>query len=111
MAGLALVNPNTVSKAYRELEHLGVALGRNGSGVYVTEHGVEIARQQRQAATLEAFAASARAALIAGHGGGELVEELGRLIATGAALVGGIAPGDEKGNPEVAPAGTEEQRR
>ena len=48
MAQEALVNPNTVGKAYRELEQLGVVQGRNGSGVFVTEQGVEIARSKRR---------------------------------------------------------------
>ena len=42
-----LVNPNTVSKAYAELERLDVVAGRNGSGVFVTENGVAIATPKR----------------------------------------------------------------
>ena len=34
VASLA-INPNTVLKAYRELEHKGVTLGRPGQGTYV----------------------------------------------------------------------------
>jgi GntR family transcriptional regulator len=34
VASLA-INPNTVSKAYRELEHLGVAGGRPGQGTFI----------------------------------------------------------------------------
>jgi GntR family transcriptional regulator len=30
------VNPNTVAKAYRELQHLGVIAAEHGSGCYVT---------------------------------------------------------------------------
>ena len=43
MASQALVNPNTVGKAYKELEGLGVVVGRNGSGVFVCEAGPAIA--------------------------------------------------------------------
>lgn len=32
LAAEALVNPNPVTKAYRDLEHLGATEGRNGSG-------------------------------------------------------------------------------
>ena len=96
MAGLSLVNPNTVGKAYRELEHLGVVVGRNGSGVFVTEQGAEIARERRREATLAAFIEGTRRALAAGHGHGELVEALGRIIASGTELVPvGTAPGEE----------------
>ena len=31
------VNPNTVAKAYRELQHLGVITAEHGSGYYVTQ--------------------------------------------------------------------------
>ena len=31
------INPNTVAKAYRELEMLGIAEGRTGSGTYVKQ--------------------------------------------------------------------------
>ncbi len=47
LAAEALVNPNTVAKAYRELELLGAVEGRNGSGVYVTAAGQEVARARR----------------------------------------------------------------
>ncbi len=78
MAVEALVNPNTVSKAYRDLEHLGVIEGRNGSGVYVTDAGPKIARDERRAATMAAFAAAARDALRAGHKRDDLRRELSR---------------------------------
>ncbi|MFO1052605.1 MAG: GntR family transcriptional regulator [Planctomycetota bacterium] len=67
MAELALVNPNTVSRAYRELEWLGVVEGRNGTGVFVTSAGPRLARKQRAEATLAAFVAAAKEALRAGH--------------------------------------------
>jgi GntR family transcriptional regulator len=34
-----VINPNTVAKAYRELEHEGVIELRQGSGAFVTENG------------------------------------------------------------------------
>lgn len=67
LAGQALVNPNTVTKAYRDLEHLGATEGRNGSGVYVTAAGPELARALRLAETLRGFVDAARQALRAGH--------------------------------------------
>lgn len=62
-----LVNPNTVAKAYAELDRQGVVAGRNGSGVYVTRPGPRRARELRLASTLGAFSAAAAAALRAGH--------------------------------------------
>jgi DNA-binding transcriptional regulator YhcF (GntR family) len=67
LAEEALVNPNTVGKAYRDLETLGVVEGRNGSGVFVREGGPTVARAQRRRSTLEAFRRAAREALRAGH--------------------------------------------
>jgi len=34
-----VINPNTVAKAYRELEHDGVIELRHGAGAFVTAHG------------------------------------------------------------------------
>lgn len=67
LAAEALVNPNTVSKAWRDLEHLGATEGRNGSGVFVTAAAPDVARGIRLAATLAAFRAASAAALRAGH--------------------------------------------
>lgn len=68
LAAEALVNPNTVTKAYRDLEHLGATEGRNGSGVFVTPAGPDVSRALRLAETLAQFAAAAAQALRAGHG-------------------------------------------
>lgn len=67
LAAQALVNPNTVIKAWRDLEHLGVTEGRNGSGVFVTAAGPDVARAIRLAATLDELRAAIAAALGAGH--------------------------------------------
>ena len=67
LAAEALVNPNTVGKAVRDLEALGVVVGRNGLGVFVTEEGPAIARARRGAATLATFERALHEALRAGH--------------------------------------------
>lgn len=67
LAAEALVNPNTVAKAYRELELMGAVEPRNGLGVFVGPRGPEIARGARRDATLEAFRRAAAEALRAGH--------------------------------------------
>lgn len=67
VAEQALVNPNTVGKAWRELEHLGATEGRNGTGVFVTAAGPDVAKAVRLAATLAAFRDAAAAARRAGH--------------------------------------------
>jgi DNA-binding transcriptional regulator YhcF (GntR family) len=67
LAEESLVNPNTVGKAYRDLESMGVAQGRNGSGVFVTDAGPALAREVRRKGTLTSFRRAALAALRAGH--------------------------------------------
>lgn len=67
LAEQALVNPNTVGRAYRDLEWLGVAVGRNGCGVFVTADGPSLARARRLDATRAAFVAALEHALRAGH--------------------------------------------
>jgi GntR family transcriptional regulator len=77
----ALVNPNTVAKAWQELERLGVVAARNGSGIFVLPGGARIAGRLRRGATLDAFADAARSALRAGHevlALQELVTRIGR---------------------------------
>ena len=86
MATAALVNPNTVGKAYRELEALGVVLARNGDGVFVAEDGPAIAREERGHATLEALRAAVRAARRAGHDAAVIEEAVRRAVASAPSL-------------------------
>ena len=82
LAAKALVNPNTVTKAYRELEHLGATEGRNGSGVFVTAAGPKVAKGIRLAETLDAFRRAAEFARRAGHEHAVLGEVLARVLET-----------------------------
>jgi GntR family transcriptional regulator len=75
-AELALVNPNTVGKAWRDLETLGVLEGKNGSGVFVCAGGVAIAQELRRKETVDAFRAAVLAALRAGWEIGSLEKAL-----------------------------------
>ncbi len=76
MAAAALVNANTVARAYRELEALSVVAGQNGRGVFVNPEGPGIARTNRQEATWHNLRAAWQSALAAGHPAEELVEAL-----------------------------------
>ena len=76
LAAEALVNPNTVAKAWRDLEHLGATEGRNGSGVFVTAEAPDVARGIRLAETLADLRNAVRAALRAGHAAAVLEETL-----------------------------------
>lgn len=79
MAQEALVNHNTVARAYRDLEHLGVVEGENGRGVFVSARGPEIARTARRQATLDRFELAMNEALRAGHGPAALRRMLDRM--------------------------------
>ena len=67
MAAEALVNHNTVARAYRDLEQMGVVAGENGRGVFVTLAGPRIARGLRRQRTLTEFEQALRSALRSGH--------------------------------------------
>ena len=78
LAAEALVNHNTVARAWRELEHLGVVAGENGRGVFVTPQGPARARELRRAATLAAYERALAEALRSGH---DIEELIGRAAA------------------------------
>jgi GntR family transcriptional regulator len=48
LAEQLLVNPNTVARAYRELETAGVLSTRPGSGVFVSDNGSPLARGEQR---------------------------------------------------------------
>src|ERR1051326_4050480 len=47
LAEQLLVNPNTVARAYRELELAGVVVKRRTAGTYVSQAGSPLARRER----------------------------------------------------------------
>lgn len=74
------VNRNTVSRAYRELEHLGLVWARQGSGFYVSDGSARRERENRR----EALRAKARElvveARLSGVDTGELVSLLQECV-------------------------------
>jgi GntR family transcriptional regulator len=80
MAAQALINPNTVARAYRELEREGIVTTRRGLGVFVAERAEELCRNGRREdirGKLENIAAEARRA---GMSGDELRQEVDRAL-------------------------------
>lgn len=47
LAEQLLINPNTVARAYRELETAGIVEKRRTAGTYVSEQGSPLARRER----------------------------------------------------------------
>src|SRR5262245_29995459 len=47
LAAQLLINPNTVARAYLELERAGIVTKRHGSGTFVSNGGSPLARRER----------------------------------------------------------------
>ena len=47
LAEQLLINPNTVARAYRDLETAGILTSRRGAGTYVSDQGSPLARKER----------------------------------------------------------------
>jgi len=47
LAEQLVLNPNTVARAYAELEHAGIVTKRHGSGTYVSDNGSPLKRAER----------------------------------------------------------------
>ena len=47
LAERLLINPNTVARAYRELEYAGIVTKRRTAGTYVSDGGSPLARRER----------------------------------------------------------------
>ena len=60
------VNPNTVQRAYDELEREGLVYSRRGKGLFVTEQGTISAQTRTQQAVRRAFDEGIRAGRAAG---------------------------------------------
>lgn len=72
-----LINPNTVAKAYRELENLGIVEGRTGSGTFIKQRpaGPSAKVQEALRQNLTGWVARARGAGL----DDEAIEALARI--------------------------------
>jgi GntR family transcriptional regulator len=80
-----VINPNTVAKAYRELEHAGVIELRHGAGAFVASNG----RAKTTTDTLRAGQTQVDAAVERLRGRGVSDEEIRRLFEAALAKSGG----------------------
>jgi GntR family transcriptional regulator len=68
------VNPNTVARAYLELEHEGVIYKRQGQGTFVSPHGLEASRRERRKVVAGLFEKAITEAAAAGMTASEMDE-------------------------------------
>ena len=47
LAEQLVINPNTVARAYLELERAGIVTKRHGSGTYISEQGAPLSRREK----------------------------------------------------------------
>jgi GntR family transcriptional regulator len=73
------INPNTVARAYLELEHEGVIYKRQGQGTFVAAEGVDASRRERQKAVAAMLERAIVEAVESGMTPGE-IGELYRLV-------------------------------
>jgi GntR family transcriptional regulator len=78
LAEQLVVNPNTVARAYRELESAGVVEKRRTAGTYVSNSGSPLARRERLKILAERVDTLLAEARQLGIGVDELIELIGR---------------------------------
>jgi GntR family transcriptional regulator len=78
LAEKLLVNPNTVARAYRELEAAGVVEKRRTAGTFVAEGGSPLARRERLKIVTERVDALLAEARQLGIGVSEIIELIAR---------------------------------
>jgi GntR family transcriptional regulator len=78
LAEKLVVNPNTVARAYRELEASGVVEKRRTAGTFVSEAGSPLARRERLKIVTERVDALLAEARQLGIGVNEIVELIAR---------------------------------
>ncbi|MBT3380178.1 MAG: GntR family transcriptional regulator [Lentisphaerae bacterium] len=77
MAAEVLVNPNTVAKAYRDLEREGVIQTQRGKGLFVSPDAPELCREDRRNTVLRKLNALIAEAQAAGIPASELAKAIG----------------------------------
>jgi len=74
------INPNTVHRAYRELEHLGLAEGRLGLGTFITENSGALTADAANADLSRQLQLWAQRARAAGLEEDDMLELLRRIL-------------------------------
>jgi GntR family transcriptional regulator len=90
LGGRLVVHPNTVAKAFQELERLGVVATRRGKGMEVTAEAPALCRAQRQ----DIVRRRLRAALREAASSGLAAEDIHRLVEEELTRADGPSPGE-----------------
>jgi GntR family transcriptional regulator len=93
LAGRLLVHPNTVARAFQELERRGVVAARRGRGMEVTPEAPALCREQRQ----EIVRARIRDALREAVQSALPAEDVQRLVAEELTRINGKSGAGRKG--------------
>lgn len=86
LAEKLLINPNTVARAYRELEAAGIVEKRRTAGTYVSDQGSPLARRERMrilAERVDGLLAEARQMDVSLADVVKLIEQRDALLQTG----------------------------
>jgi GntR family transcriptional regulator len=74
------VNPNTVARAYLELEHEGIIYKRQGQGTYVSAQALDAGRRERNRIVAALFEKAIVEAVSFGMSGSEIAELYAQLM-------------------------------
>ena len=74
------INPNTVARAYLELEHEGVIYKRQGQGTFVSAQAIEASRRERNKIVAGLFEKAIVEAVSFGMSSSEIAEVYGQLL-------------------------------
>ena len=80
LAAQALVNPNTVARAYRELEREGTVETRPGSGVYIAHGATKRCRKDARVVLEERLGRAVEEALAAGLDSNQIERLVAQLL-------------------------------
>jgi GntR family transcriptional regulator len=75
-----VVNPNTVARAYTELEREGLVVSRPGRGIYVAQPRVELTRAARDRKLIEQIDRLLTEAVHLGYSAEEVMSQLNRRV-------------------------------
>ncbi|MFC1526297.1 GntR family transcriptional regulator, partial [Candidatus Latescibacterota bacterium] len=80
LSGEHLINPNTVVRAYQELEREGLVYKKRGRGTYVSPRAATMVASERRRIVAEGLSAAVREARELGLSAAEVRQELDRLL-------------------------------